>query len=186
MITNRKQQILETVMLMLEDKETLKITTASIAKKLNISEAALYRHFSSKKEIFTQLVDFIETSLLTISSKILVNDSFDVKNVNILISSIFKFFEKNKGLTKILTVDVLDDNLRKKRVNKIFQRLRLSLKQYLKFGVLNNNYPKQKYNSIPNIMMAFLMGKLMEYSMMDFESKFFDTVNDEVSAIVDL
>ena len=101
-------------MLMLEDKETLKITTASIAKKLNISEAALYRHFSSKKEIFTQLVDFIETSLLTISSKILVNDSFDVKNVNILISSIFKFFEKNKGLTKIMTVDVLDDNLRKK------------------------------------------------------------------------
>ena len=186
MITNRKQQILETVMLMLEDKQTLKITTASIAKKLNISEAALYRHFSSKKEIFTQLVDFIETSLLTISSKILVNDSFDVKNVNILISSIFKFFEKNKGLTKIMTVDVLDDNLRKKRVNKIFQRLRLSLKQYLKFGVLNNDYPKQKFNLIPNIVMAYLMGKLMEYSKVDFESKFFDTVNDEVSAIVDL
>ena len=68
MIANRKQQILETVMLMLEDKQTLKITTASIAKKLNISEAALYRHFSSKR-IFIQLVDFIETSLLTISSK---------------------------------------------------------------------------------------------------------------------
>ena len=50
MINNRKQQILETVMLMLEDKQTLKITTASIAKKLNISEAALYRHFSSKKK----------------------------------------------------------------------------------------------------------------------------------------
>ena len=43
-----------------------------------------------------------------------------------------------------MTVDVLDDNLRKKRVNKIFQRLRLSLKQYLKFGVLNNDYPKTK------------------------------------------
>ena len=76
--------------------------------------------------------------------------------------------------------------LEKKRINKIFQRLRLSLKQYLKFGVLNNNYPKQKYNLIPNIMMAYLMGKLMEYSMLDFESKFFDTVNDEVSVIVGL
>ena len=115
-----------------------------------------------------------------------MNESFDVKNVNVLISSIFKFFEKNKGLTKIMTVDVLDDNLRKKRVNKIFQRLRLSLKQYLKFGVLNNDYPKQKFNLIPNIVMAYLMGKLMEYSNVDFESKFFDTVNDEVSAIVDL
>ena len=93
---NRKQQILETVMLMLEDKQTLKITTASIAKKLNISEAALYRHFSSKSEIFIQLVDFIETSLLTISSKILVNDNFDEKNINILISSVFKFFQKIK------------------------------------------------------------------------------------------
>jgi len=51
MISNRKQQILETVMLMLEDKQTNKITTALIAKNLNISEAALYRHFSSKKEI---------------------------------------------------------------------------------------------------------------------------------------
>ena len=67
MINNRKQQILETVMLMLEDKQTLKITTASIAKKLNISEAALYRHFSSKKEIFTQLVDFIETRKFVMS-----------------------------------------------------------------------------------------------------------------------
>ena len=186
MVTNRKQQILETVMLMLEDKQTFKITTASIAKKLNISEAALYRHFSSKKEIFIQLVDFIETSLLTLSSKILVNDSFDEKNVNILISSVFKFFQKNKGLTRIITVDIIDDNLRKKRINKIFQRLRLSLKQYLKFGVLNNNYPRKKLNLIPNVMMAFLMGKLMEYSMLDFESKFFDSLNDEVSAIVDL
>lgn len=186
MITNRKQQILETVMLMMEDKHTFKITTASIAEKLNISEAALYRHFSSKKEIFVQLFDFIETSLLTISNKILVNDSFDEKNINILISSIFKFFQKNKGLTRIMTVDILDDNLRKKRINKIFQRLRLSLKQYLKFGVLNNNYPKKKLNLIPNILMAYLMGKLLEYSMLDFESKFFDTVNDEVSAVIDL
>ena len=184
MIANRKQQILETVMLMLEDKQTLKITTASIAKKLNISEAALYRHFSSKKEIFIQLVDFIETSLLTISSKILVNDNFDEKNINILISSVFKFFQKNKGLTRMMTLDILDDKLRKKRINKIFQRLRSSLKQYLKFGVLNNNYPKQKLNLIPNILMAYLMGKLIEYSMLDFESKFFDSVSDEVSAIV--
>ena len=53
---NRKQQILETVMLMLEDKQTLKITTASIAKKLNISEAALYRHFSSKKKSLFNLL----------------------------------------------------------------------------------------------------------------------------------
>jgi hypothetical protein len=115
-----------------------------------------------------------------------VNDSFDEKNINILISSVFKFFQKNKGLTRIITVDIIYDNLRKKRINKIFQRLRLSLKQYLKFGVLNNDYPKQKLNLIPNVMMAFLMGKLMEYSMLDFESKFFDSVNDEVSAIVDL
>ena len=86
----------------------------------------------------------------------------------------------------MMTADILDDKLRKKRINKIFQRLRSSLKQYLKFGVLNNNYPKQKLNFIPNIMMAYLMGKLIEYSMLDFESKFFDSVSDEVSVIVHL
>jgi len=44
----RKLQILHTLAEMLQNPHAEKITTAALAKKLDVSEAALYRHFASK------------------------------------------------------------------------------------------------------------------------------------------
>ena len=56
----RKDQILQTVAQMLEQPAGEKVTTVALAKQLGVSEAALYRHFRSKAEMFEGLIEFIE------------------------------------------------------------------------------------------------------------------------------
>ena len=50
---------------MLEERELLKITTAELAKRSEITEAAIYKHFPSKRKIFEELVVFFEESIFT-------------------------------------------------------------------------------------------------------------------------
>ena len=70
----RRLQILQTLAHMLEQPNAEKITTAALAKNLDISEAALYRHFASKAQMFEGLIEFIETSMLGLLNQIALSD----------------------------------------------------------------------------------------------------------------
>lgn len=52
----RKLQILHVLAEMLEEPTAEKITTAALAARLQVSEAALYRHFASKAQMFDGLI----------------------------------------------------------------------------------------------------------------------------------
>ena len=56
----RRIQILQALAAMLEQPGAERITTAALAARLSVSEAALYRHFASKAQMFEGLIDFIE------------------------------------------------------------------------------------------------------------------------------
>ena len=60
---SRKIQIMQTLAEMLEEKEPVKITTAELARRTNITEAAIYRHFPSKRKIYEEMVIFFESSI---------------------------------------------------------------------------------------------------------------------------
>jgi len=66
----RKDQILQTVAQMLEQPAGEKVTTAALAKQLGVSEAALYRHFRGKAEMFEGLIEFIEQTLFALINRI--------------------------------------------------------------------------------------------------------------------
>ena len=66
----RRLQILQTLATMLENPRSEKVTTAALAAKLDVSEAALYRHFASKAQMFEGLIEFIETTLFSLINKI--------------------------------------------------------------------------------------------------------------------
>ena len=66
----RKLQILQTVAQMLEQPKGEKITTAALAARLELSEAALYRHFASKAQMFEGLIEFIEQTVFGLINKI--------------------------------------------------------------------------------------------------------------------
>ena len=53
----RRVQILQTLASMLEEPGAERVTTASLAARIGVSEAALYRHFASKEQLFAEIVD---------------------------------------------------------------------------------------------------------------------------------
>ena len=103
----RKQQILETLAKMLEAPKQEKITTAALAARLDVSEAALYRHFAGKAQMFEGLIEFIEQSLFGIINKISTEEPDGLKQIHRIISILMLFAEKNPGMSRVLIGDAL-------------------------------------------------------------------------------
>ena len=57
----RKLIIMQSLAAMLEERDLMKVTTAELAKRSEITEAAIYKHFPSKRKIFEELVLFFES-----------------------------------------------------------------------------------------------------------------------------
>jgi len=66
----RRLEILKALAQMLEAPKWERITTAALAEKLDVSEAALYRHFASKAQMYEGLIEFIESSVFTLANRI--------------------------------------------------------------------------------------------------------------------
>src|SRR5512137_1352246 len=93
----RKLQILQTVAEMLEQPKSEKITTAALAEKLGISEAALYRHFDSKAQMFEGLIEFIEQTVFGLINKIGAEEQDGMKQVEGIVALLLGFAQKNRG-----------------------------------------------------------------------------------------
>jgi TetR/AcrR family transcriptional regulator len=133
---NRKQQILETLALMLEQEQGRHITTAALAKQVGVSEAALYRHFPGKAQMFEALIEFIEESLFTRINLILSEKTEVEDRAYAIATLVLGFAHKNPGITRLMHGDVLvgeTEGLRQ-RVEQVFNRLQTQLKQVLREG----------------------------------------------------
>src|SRR5204863_5665197 len=103
----RKLQILQTLAAMLEVPRAEKITTAALAAKLDVSEAALYRHFASKAQMFEGLIEFIESTLFGLINKITSESTDGAAQTAQIVTMLLNFAEKNPGMTRVLTGDAL-------------------------------------------------------------------------------
>ena len=137
MAGERKQQILEALAKMLENPKREKITTAALAERLDLSEAALYRHFASKAQMFEGLIEFIETSIFGVINKIIKEETDGAKQIQAIVTMLLKFAEKNPGMTRVLIGDALvnEDERLQVRINQVHDRIEMTLKQCLKVTV---------------------------------------------------
>ena len=121
---SRKIQIMQTLASMLEDREPVKITTAELAKRTNITEAAIYRHFPSKRKIYQELVEFFEDSIFPRIASI-KKDSPPEEVAGNIVMLVLTFCEENKGISKILNREALsvDEAKIENKVDLIFDRL---------------------------------------------------------------
>src|SRR5438128_7051581 len=103
----RRLQILQTLAAMLENPRGEKITTAALAARLDVSEAALYRHFASKAQMFEGLIEFIEQTLFTLVNKIQADEKDAIKQIEATVTTLLGFAQKNPGMTRVLTGDAL-------------------------------------------------------------------------------
>lgn len=160
MAENRKQQILETLAKILENPKREKITTALLAAKLDVSEAALYRHFANKAQMFESLIEFIEVSIFGVINKITTDEKDGAKQVQLIVNMLLKFAEKNPGMTRVLIGDALvnEEQHLQTRINQLYDRLEASLKQSLKIAVAGSG-KKIMPEAQANLLICYVIGR---------------------------
>jgi TetR/AcrR family transcriptional regulator len=138
----KKLLILQTIAHLLESPAGEKITTALLAKKLSVSEAALYRHFASKAQMYEGLIEFIESSLFTVINQIGTDEENGLKQIELVMVTLLAFAQKNRGLTRVLIGDALvHENPRlQARINQLLDRVEASLKQSLRIAAAQGGY----------------------------------------------
>ncbi|HYA19559.1 MAG TPA: nucleoid occlusion factor SlmA [Burkholderiales bacterium] len=168
----RKLQILHTLAEMLQNPHAEKITTAALAKKLDVSEAALYRHFASKAQMFEGLIEFIEESIFGLINKITSDEKSGVKQLEAMISMLLSFAKKNPGMTRVLIGDALvnEDDRLQARINRLHDRLEASIKQALRFAISQNELPAgTDATAQANLLMCYVTGRWHQFAKSGFK-----------------
>jgi len=163
---SRRQQILETLAMELEKSPGEPITTAGLAKAVGVSEAALYRHFPSKAKMLEALIEFIEESVFNLVNRILEEEKNMHARCKKILSVALGFAEKNPGITRLLTGDVLlgETERLRKRIDKFYERLETQLKQVLREGEANNELKAvSPVQAQANLMLCLVEGRIQQY-----------------------
>jgi TetR/AcrR family transcriptional regulator len=172
MAGERKQQILETLAKMLESPKREKITTASLAAKLDVSEAALYRHFANKAQMFEGLIAFIEETIFGLINKISTEETDGLRQVQRIISMLLVFAEKNPGMTRVLIGDALvnEDEKLQLRINQMHDRIEVTLKQSLRIAETQND-SKADAEARANLIICYVVGRWHQFAKSGFKRK---------------
>src|SRR5690242_5801285 len=155
----RRLQILKVLAQMLQDPKGEKITTAALAKKLDVSEAALYRHFASKAQMFEGLIEFIEQSLFGLVNKITAEEDDGIKQTHAILASLLGFAEKNPGMTRVLIGDALvnEDERLQARINQLHDRLEATLKQCLRVAGTEAGAAQADPGARANLLLCYVI-----------------------------
>ena len=163
----RRLQILQTLAAMLEEPQAEKITTASLAARIGVSEAALYRHFSSKAQMYEGLIEFIEQTLFGLIARITADTPQSAAQAEAIVTLLLNFAGKNQGMVRVLIGDALvNENERlQKRINQLHDRIEAQLRQCLRFA-----FNKQPELAAPlaNLMLCFVVGRWHQFAKSGF------------------
>lgn len=169
----RRVQILQTLASMLEQPGSERITTAALAGKLDVSEAALYRHFASKAQMFEGLIDFIEQTVFTLANQINERETAGTVQAQKILTVLLQFGEKNPGMTRVMVGDALvfENDRLLIRMNQFFDRIESQLRQSLRAAAEANGSatPTVDANAQASVLTSFAVGRLQRYARSGFK-----------------
>jgi TetR/AcrR family transcriptional regulator len=163
----KKTQILQTLAEMLEQPHAARITTAALAARMQVSEAALYRHFASKAQMFEGLIEFIEHTIFSLINQIGAADPHGIGQARRMVGMLLTFAERNKGMTRVLTGDALvtEDNRLQERVNHINDRIEASFRQALRTAVHDGALAADAdVSAHASLLTHFVLGRWLRYT----------------------
>ena len=169
----RKLQILQALAQMLENPRGEKITTAALARHLSISEAALYRHFASKAQMFEGLIEFIESSVFGVINQICEKEENGLLQAQSVSMLLLNFAERNPGMTRVMIGDALvnEDARLQLRMNQFFDRVELTLRQCLRLAATQGQSKEDMSQLKSNLIMSYVIGKLFRFVKTQFREK---------------
>ncbi len=168
----RKLQILQVLAEMLENPRAERITTAALATKLDVSEAALYRHFASKAQMFEGLIEFIEQTLFGLINKLTAEEKNGMRQIDGILSLLLGFAKKNPGMTRVLIGDALvnENDRLQVRINQLHDRLEATLKQALRFAAGEQEITSGLDAAAQaNLLMCYVTGRWHQFAKSGFK-----------------
>jgi len=169
----RRVQILQALAAMLEQPGAERVTTAALAARLEVSEAALYRHFASKAQMFEGLIDFIEQSVFTLVNQILEREGANgSQQAARILTLLVQFAERNPGMTRVMVGDALvyENERLQQRMNQFFDKIEATLRQVLRGAATADGSatPSVDAQVRAAALTAFVVGQLQRFARSGF------------------
>jgi TetR/AcrR family transcriptional regulator len=168
----RRLQILQILAAMLEAPHAERITTAGLAGRVAVSEAALYRHFASKAQMYEGLIEFIEQTLFGFINRISGEEGDGLRQARGIVQLLLGFAEKNRGMTRVLIGEALvnEDPRLQARVNQLLDRVEASLKQSLRIAISQGTLPTAAdAAAAANLLLAWVEGRWQQFVKSGFQ-----------------
>jgi len=167
----RKLQILQALAAMLEHPKGEKITTAALAAKLSVSEAALYRHFASKAQMFEGLIEFIESSVFGVINQITEREENGVAQAHAMLQMLLAFAAGNPGMTRVLIGDALvgEDERLQLRMNGFYDKVELAFKGALRVAVTQGHGREDDVAARAALLLSYVVGRWHRYAKSGFK-----------------
>ena len=169
----RRLQILQTLANMLEQPGGERVTTAALAARIGVSEAALYRHFASKAQMFEGLIEFVEQSCMGLIRQVTDREPAGPAQAARIVSLILQFAEKNPGMCRVMTGDalILENERLQERVNLLMDKIEAQLRQSLRETMADSATPTVDVQVAASVTLAFLLGRLQRHVRTGFARK---------------
>ena len=167
----RKLQILQTLASMLEQPKGEKITTAALAARMDVSEAALYRHFASKAQMFEGLIEFIESTVFGLINQITTQQENGLLQVQAMVNMLLNFSERNPGMTRVIIGDALvnEDARLQLRMNQFVERVELAIRQALRLAVSQGETAEADAAIRANMISSLVLGRWHRFAKTGFQ-----------------
>jgi TetR/AcrR family transcriptional regulator len=168
----RRVQILQALAEMLENPQGERVTTAALAAKIQVSEAALYRHFASKAQMFDGLIAFIEQTIFGLINQIIAKEENGRQQIQEIGMMLLAFSEKNPGMTRVLLGDSLfqEDARLQERINQVLERVEASMKQSFRIMQTQQNIPwaPEDISHRSGLIMSYVVGRWHRFARSGF------------------
>jgi TetR/AcrR family transcriptional regulator len=181
----RRLQILQVLAEMLQNPKGERVTTAALAAKIQVSEAALYRHFASKAQMFEGLISFIEQTVFGLINQINQKEESGLAQARGILQMLLFFAEKNPGMTRVLLGDALlqEDDRLQDRITQVLDRVEASLKQALRIAQTQGgnwaNVSQDEVSVRAAMLMSYVLGRWHRFARSGFKK--FPTEASDIS-----
>jgi len=167
----RKLQILQALASMLEQPKGEKITTAALAARLSVSEAALYRHFASKAQMYEGLIEFIESTVFGLINQISEREEGGVEQAHAILQMLLGFAANNPGMTRVLIGDALvgEDERLQLRMNQFYDKIELAFKQALRVAVTQGHGLEADVGARAGLLVSYVTGRWHRFAKSGFK-----------------
>ena len=183
----RRLQILQTLAEMLQEPGGERVTTAALAGRMQVSEAALYRHFASKAQMFEGLIEFIESTVFGLINQITSAQPDALLQLRDIVAMLLSFAQRNPGMTRVLVGDALvtEDDRLQGRINQLIDRIETSLRQAFREAIAQERLPAATDASHrAAVVIAFVLGRWLRFAKSGFKRTPAESLDQQLPVLI--